>query len=139
RGMSSGTKGLRSLRTTSYTSLVLRSRTPRMYSSLRSSKPAIVASLIMPRSATTQTRPMANRRRRRSTTARSVVRPAALVHDDPEHHLVKVRPVVLALALFPERVAAAAFEVERRGVHEHHGELAEQIAPALKQLFLDEV
>jgi hypothetical protein len=29
-------------------------------------------------------------------------------------------------------------EVQRCGVHEHHGELAEQVAPAGKQLLLDE-
>jgi hypothetical protein len=38
-----------------------------------------------------------------------------------------------------ERVAAAALEVQCRGVHEHHGELAEQVAPAGKQLLLDQV
>src|SRR5216684_349531 len=40
------------------TSALLRSRTPRTYSSLRSSSAAMVAALIMPRSATTQIRPV---------------------------------------------------------------------------------
>ena len=37
------------------------SRAPNMYSSRRSSSPAMVAAEIMPRSATTQTRPMPKR------------------------------------------------------------------------------
>ena len=41
-----------------FTSSSLRSRAPSMYSSWRSSSPAMVAAEIMPRSATTQTRPM---------------------------------------------------------------------------------
>src|ERR1019366_4399806 len=48
-------------------------------------------------------------------------------------------PVVLGMALLSKRVAAAALEVQRRGVHEHHRELAEQVAPTRKQLLLDEV
>ena len=54
--------------TTSRTSSVLRSRTPRMYSSPRSSRATMVGAEIMPRSATTQTRPIAKRLRNRSIT-----------------------------------------------------------------------
>ncbi len=64
-------------------------------------------------------------------------RPAVLIHDDADHHLVEVRPVVLGMTALAERVAAAALEVQRRGVHEHHGQLAEQVAAARKQPLLD--
>src|SRR5262249_59842056 len=30
--------------------------------------------------------------------------PSILIHDDPEHHLVEMGPLVLALALFTQRV-----------------------------------
>ena len=66
-------------------------------------------------------------------------RPAVLIHDDADHHLVEVRPVVLGMTALAECVAAAALEVQRRGVHEHHRELAEQVALARKQPLLDEV
>ena len=41
--------------------------------------------------------------------------------------------------MLSKRVAATALEVQRRGVHEHHRELAEQVAPTREQLLLDEV
>ena len=50
-----------------------------------------------------------------------------------------MRPVVLAVAALTEGVAAAALEVQRRGVHEHHRQLAEQVVPAGKQPLLDEI
>ena len=56
--MQSGVIGRASSSTTWRTSLSVRSRAPRMYSSPRSSSAAMVAAVIMPRSATTQTRPM---------------------------------------------------------------------------------
>jgi hypothetical protein len=49
-----------------------------MYSSLRSSSAVIVAAEIMPRSATTHTRPIWKRSRRRSTTGNSTVASAVL-------------------------------------------------------------
>src|SRR5450759_5059372 len=45
----------------------------------------------------------------------------------------------LAVAVLAERLAAPALEVQRRGVHEHNRQVAEQVAPASKQPFLDEV
>src|SRR5215210_576021 len=58
--------------------LSVRSRAPSTYSSPRSSRAAIVSAPIMPRSATTQTRPMAKRRRRRSMTGTSTLTSAVL-------------------------------------------------------------
>jgi len=56
----------------------------------RASNPSIVAAEIMPRSATTQTRPMEKRWRRRSTTGSSVVTSAVL----PGHISVQIgRPL----------------------------------------------
>src|SRR5689334_2714717 len=53
------------LSTTWCTRLSVRSRAPSTYSRPRSSRAAMVAAEIMPRSATTQTRPMAKRARNR--------------------------------------------------------------------------
>src|ERR1700739_4548195 len=67
------------------TSALLRSRTPRRYSSLRSSSAAILWALIMPRSATTQMRPTLNRPRNRSTTGNRVVTSAVLPGPSSQH------------------------------------------------------
>ena len=85
RGMTSDTPGAGSFRTTSCTSLDERSRTPRIYSRPRSSRRAMVCALIMPRSATTQTRPIANCWRRRSITGMSVVTSAVSPGHISEH------------------------------------------------------
>ena len=63
RGTTSGTKGVASSITVRRTSVLLRSRTPRIYSSLRFSSAAMVWALIMPRSATTQRWPTPKRAR----------------------------------------------------------------------------
>src|SRR4051812_44623888 len=78
RGMHKGVKGLSSASTTVRTRLSVRSRAPRTYSSPRSSRAAMVGAEIMPRSATTQTRPMAKRLRRRSMTGTSTLTSAVL-------------------------------------------------------------
>jgi hypothetical protein len=83
--MVSGTLGLASLSTIWRTSFEERSRSPRMYSSPRASRWAMVSALIMPRSATTQTLPMAKRWRRRSITGMSVVTSAVLAGHISEH------------------------------------------------------
>src|SRR5215208_6807161 len=64
--------------TTVRTRLSVRSRAPRTYSSPRSSRAAMVGAEIMPRSATTQTRPMPKRLRRRSMTGTSTLTSAVL-------------------------------------------------------------
>ena len=112
----------------------------------------MVSALIMPRSATTQTRPMAKRRRSRSITGirrRDVGgvagphlradRPAVAVDQHGEDHLPQVGPMVLAVAVLAQRLAAGALEVQAGGVHEHQVELAEQVAPMREQLLLDQV
>src|SRR3982750_505950 len=58
RGMHKGVKGFWSASTTVRARLSVRSRAPGTYSSPRSSRAAMVGAEIMPRSATTQTRPM---------------------------------------------------------------------------------
>ena len=45
--------------------------------------------------------------------------------------------MVLGVAALAERLTALAGEAEGRGVHEDDGELAEQVAPAFEQRFLD--
>ena len=78
RGMHKGVKGLSSASTTVRTRLSVRSRAPSTYSRPRSSSAAMVGAEIMPRSATTQTRPMAKRLRRRSMTGTSTLTSAVL-------------------------------------------------------------
>ena len=118
--------------TISRTRLSVRSRAPRMYSSPRCSRAAMVAALIMPRSATTQTRPMAKRCAQRSITGSSTVTSAVL----PGHISVQIgrpspsitTPTIICIRSgrwslewprSPERLPAGALEAKRRGVHEH--------------------
>jgi hypothetical protein len=90
-----------------------------MFSILRRkvASPSIVAVEIMPRSATTQTRPMENRRRNRSMTGSNVVTSAVLpghilaadwtagaVDHEAEDYLFQIRPVVLGIAVLAERL-----------------------------------
>src|SRR3954466_8487810 len=73
-----GVKGLSSASTTMRTRPSVRSRAPSTYSSPRSSRAAMVGAEIMPRSTTTQTRPIAKRLRRRSMTGTSTLTSAVL-------------------------------------------------------------
>ena len=112
----------------------------------------MVAAEIMPRSATTQTRPMEKRRCKRSTTGKQrrhvggiarphlgANRPAVAVDDEAEDHLLQIGPIVLGIAVLAQRLAALAVEGEAGGVHEHGGEVGEQIAAAVEQPLLDQV
>ena len=98
----------------------------------------MVAAEIMPRSATTQTRPMEKRFRKRSTTGKSDVTSAVFpghisvqigqpvaVDDEAEDHLLQVGAIVLGVAVLAERLAALAVEGEAGGVHEYDGEVGE--------------
>jgi hypothetical protein len=81
----------------------------------------IISALIMPRSATTQTRAMRKRRCNRSITGMrlptsavfpgyvlSADRPAVAIDEHGEDHLVQVRPMFLGEPATPERLAARA-------------------------------
>ena len=75
-----------------------------------------------------------------------VARPHLAAHRDtvrvnhhPQHHLLALATVVLALAVLAERVATVAGEEQRGGVEEHQVERAEEIAASGEQLLLDEV
>src|SRR3954469_7829745 len=145
-----GVNGLSSASTTVRTSLSVRSRAPSTYSSPRSSSAAMVSAQIMPRSATTQTWPMAKRLRRRSITGTSTRTSAVLPGHISEHpapgidhhahdHLHQVGAVVLRVAALAEALPARAGERQRGRVEEHHREFAEQVTPARKQVLLDAV
>ena len=115
----------------------------------------MVAAEIMPRSATTQTRPMEKRCRKRSTTGRSVVtsavlpghipgsepgdRPPVAIDDEAEDHLLEVGAVVLGVAVLAQRFAALAVEGEAGGVHEHGGGVGEEVPASVEQPLLDQV
>jgi hypothetical protein len=47
--------------------------------------------------------------------------------------------MVLAVALPSERLSAGTLEVQAGGVHEHHRQLAEQVAAGLEHPLLDHV
>ena len=66
-------------------------------------------------------------------------RPPLGVDDHAQDQLHQVGPVVLGMAALPERLPARALEAQRRGVHEHDRELAEQVAAAREQRLLDPV
>src|SRR6516225_5039197 len=112
----------------------------------------MVSALIMPRSATTQTRPMAKRRRSRSTTGIKLVTSAVSPGHISEHtgrpspsittaedHLLEVGAVILAIAVSAQGLAAGALEVQAGGVHEHQVEARQQVAPGGEQLLLHHV
>jgi Transposase len=106
----------------------------------------------MPRSATMQMRPIAKRWRRRSITGSSAFTSAVLpghisvqmgaplaIHDEPRDHLLQIWPEILRVAVLAQRFAALAVKGQAGGVHERGGEIAEQIATFIEQLFLDDV
>ena len=66
-------------------------------------------------------------------------RASIAVDQHGEDHLTQIGPVVLAVTMLSDRLAAQALEVQAGGVHEHQVEPAEQIAPMREQLLLDQV
>ena len=50
-----------------------------------------------------------------------------------------MRPVILRMAALAERLPALPFEIQGGRVHEHDGEIAQQIAPPLEQPLLDQI
>src|ERR1700722_3700678 len=60
-------------------------------------------------------------------------RPSLLIDDDADDHLVQMRPIILGVTAFTERGATLTLEIDRGGVHEHHGEIAEQRPSAGEQ------
>ena len=66
-------------------------------------------------------------------------RNAVAVDDHPQHHLLAIAAVVLALAILAQRLAAIAGEEQRGGVEEHQVEVGEEIAAPREQRLLDEV
>src|SRR5712692_660458 len=66
-------------------------------------------------------------------------RPAVTVEHGADDHLLEVRPVVFAMAVLAQLVAALTLEVDRGGVEENHLDAGEQITPALEQAFLDAI
>ena len=99
----------------------------------------------MPRSATTQTRPMEKRLRNLSTTGMrlpvSAVLPGYIsvqtgrpspIEQHREDHLIEIRPMVLGKAALSEGLSARSLEIEAGRVHEHEIERAEEIAQRIK-------
>jgi hypothetical protein len=66
-------------------------------------------------------------------------RPTVAVEQHGEDHLIEIRPMVLGEAALSKGLAALSLEIQAGRVHEHEIELAEQIAPAREQVFLDNV
>ncbi len=61
------------------------------------------------------------------------------VDHHAEDHLHQVGPVVLRIAPLAQALPARAGEAERGGVHEHHREFGEEVAPPREQALLDQV
>jgi hypothetical protein len=68
-----------------------------------------------------------------------VVLPALTVEHGADDHLPFVGPVVLAMAILADALAAMALKVERGGVKEHDLDIGKQVAAAAEQHFLDAV
>jgi hypothetical protein len=64
--------------------------------------------------------------------------PGLIVDDYPDHHLLEIRPGILAEAPFPKALSASTPEVNRGGIEEDQLETAEQIAPALEHVLFDQ-
>src|SRR5580692_724669 len=103
----------------------------------------MVSALIIPRSATMQTRPMEKRWRRRSTTGTRLpvsavlpghisVHTAIALEQHGENHLAQVRPMILGIAVPAERLPAGALEIQTGRIHEYEIELGEQVTPPLE-------
>ena len=67
-------------------------------------------------------------------------RPAVVIDDHPNDHLVQFRTMVLRLAMPAEALTAGALKHQRGGIEQHEqGEIAEQASPTFEQSFLDQV
>jgi hypothetical protein len=60
-------------------------------------------------------------------------RPAVLIHDQPDDHLMEIRAVVFRMAATTKRLAALSLEGQAGGVDEDDAEFGEQVAPTGKQ------
>src|SRR5262249_21298518 len=56
-----------------------------------------------------------------------------------DDHLPQIGPMILAVAILPDALAAVTFEVERCGIEEDDVHVGEQIATAREQQFLDQI
>ena len=66
-------------------------------------------------------------------------RSALSVQDRPHDHLMKIRPMILGVAVLAQSFPAFSLEVDRGGVEENELEIGEEIAAVSKQIFLDSV
>src|SRR5215467_6534820 len=66
-------------------------------------------------------------------------RPAVLIHDQPDDHLMEIRAVVFRMAATTKLRAAPSLEGQAGGVHEDDAEFGEQVAPTGKQPLFHEV
>src|SRR5205823_1002494 len=56
-------------------------------------------------------------------------RPAVLIHDQPDDHLMEIRAVIFRMAATTKLLAAPSLEGQAGGVHEDDAEFGEQVAP----------
>src|SRR6267142_3335150 len=66
-------------------------------------------------------------------------RPAVAVQDGAHDHLLEIGPMILAVPVLPERLAAVALEVQAGGVEEDQVQVGEQVAAAFVQGLFHEV
>src|SRR6476646_7772615 len=118
-----------------------------MYSMPRLSSSAMMAALIIPRSAT-HIRRMPKRSRKRSTTGSNALtarpslradRPAFGIQHDANDHSLEVGSVIFGLTAPAERRSAGAIKKQRCEFDQHHRQITKQIAPLFEQPLLDHI
>jgi hypothetical protein len=66
-------------------------------------------------------------------------RPALIVNDDTNDHLLEIWPMIFTESPFAEALAALTLKVDRSGVEKHQLKLAEQIPPHFEQVFFNQI
>lgn len=66
-------------------------------------------------------------------------RPAILVNDDAEDHLMQIRPEIFAMTVVADRLAAVTLEIQAGGIEDRQPDIVEQAAAPGEHLLLDPV
>jgi hypothetical protein len=66
-------------------------------------------------------------------------RPALHIQGHPDNHLAQIGPVILAMTVATDALAASSFEVNGSRVKEDQPDFAEQIAIPIKERLFDQV
>ena len=64
-------------------------------------------------------------------------RPAGLVDDDADYHLMQIGPGVFGMTVAPERGSTVTLEIQAGGIEDRQPDIIEETAAFGEQLFLD--